>query len=74
MIRLAVWTSRSSSSFADKAMAIQLFHLVYKQSEDDIPQEEERLGANEMVDRLTKDFVAMVPEREFSPAEISCHF
>jgi len=55
-------------------MAIQLFHLVYKQSEDDIPQEEERLGANEMVDRLTKDFVAMVPEREFSPAEISCHF
>src|SRR5687767_2206640 len=35
-----------------------------------MPQEEERLGANEMVERLTKDFIAMMPEREFSPAEI----
>ncbi|OAA63264.1 mitochondrial chaperone BCS1 [Niveomyces insectorum RCEF 264] len=55
---------------ADKDMATELFYIIYKQSEDDVLEKKERSKANETVERLGRDFVAKVPESEFSPAEI----
>ncbi|KAK0628116.1 putative mitochondrial chaperone bcs1 [Bombardia bombarda] len=55
---------------ADKDMITQLFHLIYKQSEDDIPEKGKRIEADKTVERLAEAFVAKVPELQYSPAEV----
>ncbi|RYP29498.1 hypothetical protein DL767_006688 [Monosporascus sp. MG133] len=55
---------------ADKDVITRLFYIVHKHSDEDMPHEGKPIEDDETVERLAKDFVARVPELEFSPAEI----
>ncbi|OAA55785.1 mitochondrial chaperone bcs1 [Niveomyces insectorum RCEF 264] len=57
-------------AFTDKDVIAQLFCLVFKQSEHDIPDHEKPYNDDETVERIANEFANKVPEREFSPAEI----
>ncbi|CCF34592.1 mitochondrial chaperone bcs1 [Colletotrichum higginsianum] len=55
---------------ADSDVISKLFRTVFEQSEEELPDVEQRAKNNQEVQRLAIEFVGVVPELEFSPADI----
>ncbi|WQF84234.1 Putative AAA+ ATPase domain, ATPase, AAA-type, core [Colletotrichum destructivum] len=55
---------------ADTGVITKLFCTVFEQSEQELPDAEKRANNNEEVQRLAIEFAGVVPEQEFSPADI----
>ncbi|KAK1976172.1 mitochondrial chaperone bcs1 [Colletotrichum cereale] len=55
---------------ADSDIIRRLFCTVFEQSEEELPNAESRYKSNEEVRRLAVRFAAVIPELEFSPANI----
>ncbi|GJD04353.1 hypothetical protein ColKHC_13178 [Colletotrichum higginsianum] len=55
---------------ADSDVTRKLFCTVFEQSEEELPNAESRDKNNEEVRRLAVQFAAVIPELEFSPANI----
>ncbi len=51
-------------------MITQLFYIVFKRLEGDLPHLGKRVEDDQTVERLAKEFAAKVPKLEFSPAEV----
>jgi chaperone BCS1 len=55
---------------ADKEMITQLFCVIFKRSEGNVPHLGKRVEDDKTVERLAKEFAAKVPKLEFSPAKV----
>jgi mitochondrial chaperone BCS1 len=55
---------------ANKEMITQLFCVVFKRSEGDVPHLGKRLDDDKIVERMAKEFAAKVLQLEFNLAEV----
>lgn len=58
---------------ADKDVIFWLFYMIFKKAEGDIPDPKQPAEDDRTVEEFARDFARVVPEREFSPAEIQSY-
>ncbi|KAK4148988.1 hypothetical protein C8A00DRAFT_19273, partial [Chaetomidium leptoderma] len=73
LIRASRVDKRSKLLNTDKGVTFRLFYMIFKQSKGEILDPKQPAEDDETVKRYTRESASLIPEWEFSPAEIQSY-